>query len=116
MIDTSQTRDFYCDFVLSHKIEVEILKETETVLAFLHTKPSWTFHAVIIPKIHVTRLVDVQDMEIVKEIFEVAREIILEKKLHETNYKIITNGGSFQDSQHLHFHLVSGKRAEDLYE
>ena len=109
MIDAAQTRDFYCDFILNRKIEVEVLKETKSILAFLHTKPSWTFHAVIIPKQHVTKLVDIQDMEIVKEIFEAAREIILEKKLHESNYKIITNGGSFQDSQHLHFHLVSGE-------
>lgn len=110
MIDTTNTTDFYCDFVLSDKIEVEKLKETENVLAFLHTRPSWTFHAVIIPKQHVTRLVDVKDMAIVQEIFEIAQEMILEKKLYESNYKIVTNGGNFQDSQHLHFHLVSGEK------
>lgn len=112
MIDTTNTKDFYCDFVLSNKIEVKIVKETENVLAFFHTRPSWTFHVVIIPKHHITRLVDLDDLEIVKEIFEVAQEIILEKNLHESNYKIITNGGSFQDSQHLHFHLVSGEKIE----
>jgi histidine triad (HIT) family protein len=107
-METQQTTDFYCDFVLNGKLEVTRLRETETVLAFMHTKPSWTFHCVIIPKHHVRRLVDVDSMEVVKEIFEVAQSIILEQNLHETNYKIITNGGSFQDSQHLHFHLVSG--------
>lgn len=104
-----ETKDFYCDFVLNHKIAVNVVKETQNVLAFYHTKPSWTLHIVIIPKSHVTRLADVEDMNLVREIFEVARQIILENKLQDTNYKIITNGGSFQDSQHLHFHLVSGQ-------
>ncbi len=37
------------------------------------------------------------------------KDFYKEKGLAETNYKIITNSGSFQDSQHLHFHIVSGE-------
>lgn len=105
-----ESNDFYCDFVLNNKIEVNRVKETDRVLAFHHTKPSWTFHVVIVPKQHITRLVELEDMGLIQEIFEVAKEIILEHSLQDKNYKIITNGGSFQDSQHLHFHLVSGER------
>lgn len=104
-----QTKDFYCDFVLNNKIEVEKIKETENVLAFYHTKPNWTIHIVIIPKHHITQFIELENMDLIKEIFQVAQDIIKEKVLAETNYKIITNGGDFQDSQHLHFHLVSGE-------
>lgn len=103
------TKDFYCDFVLNNKIIVERVKETENVLAFYHTKPSWTIHIVIIPKQHIETLANLENMELIKEIFEVARGVIEEKGLSNSNYKIVTNGGSFQDSQHLHFHLVSGE-------
>jgi diadenosine tetraphosphate (Ap4A) HIT family hydrolase len=34
--------------------------------------------------------------------------IIKERGFADTSYKIITNGGSYQSIQHLHFHLVSG--------
>jgi histidine triad (HIT) family protein len=105
-----ETNDFYCDQVFSGMTTVEKVEETQRVLAFFHTKPSYKVHIVIVPRTHVTRLADVEDMAIVKEIFEVAQKIILRLKLHETNYRIITNGGSFQDSQHLHFHLVSGDK------
>lgn len=105
----SPTKDFYCDFVLSNKLAVEKVRETEKVLAYYHTKPNWTVHIVIIPKQHVTRLVELEDMGVIQEIFQVAQDIIKEKGFAESNYKIITNGGSFQDSQHLHFHLVSGE-------
>jgi len=110
------TKDFYCDFVLNDKVAVEKIKETERVLAYYHTKPNWTVHIVIIPKQHVARLVELQDMSVIQEIFEIAQEIIKEKGFADSNYKIITNGGSFQDSQHLHFHLVSGKPVESFSE
>jgi histidine triad (HIT) family protein len=104
-----QTKDFYCDFVLNNKISVQKIKETERVLAYYHTKPNWTIHIVIIPKYHIEKFVDLDDITLIQEIFEVAQEIIKEKSLMDSNYKIITNGGSFQDSEHLHFHLVSGE-------
>lgn len=110
------TKDFYCDFVLNNKITVEKVRETERVLAFYHTKPNWTVHIVIIPKQHITRFIEVENMGIIKEIFQIAQDIIKEKGLAESNYKIITNGGSFQDSQHLHFHLVSGKPKQSFSE
>ena len=106
----SKTEDFYCDYVFNNKISVEKLMETEDFLAFYHTKPSWTFHVVIVPKKHVSNLVELGNMDLIKEIFKIARAIIIEKELDNTNYKIITNGGDFQDSKHLHFHLVSGSK------
>lgn len=102
------TKDFYCDFVLNNKIVVEKIRETKNVLAFYHTNPSWTIHIVIIPKQHIDKLINLKNMEFITEIFEVARDIIKEKGFVNSNYKIITNGGDFQESQHLHFHLVSG--------
>ncbi|MEI6660337.1 MAG: HIT domain-containing protein [bacterium] len=104
-----QTKDFYCDFVLNNKITVQKIKETERILAYYHTKPNWTIHIVIVPKKHIEKFIDLDDMSLVQEIFKVAKDIIKEKGLMHSNYKIITNGGSFQDSEHLHFHLVSGQ-------
>lgn len=103
------TNDFYCDFVLNNKIAVRKIRETKDILAFYHTKPSWTIHIVIVPKQHIESLADLPDAKIVGEIFEIIRSIIQDLGFMKTNYKIITNGGTFQDSHHLHFHLVSGK-------
>lgn len=101
------SQDFYCDSVLSKKLPVQVVKETDTVLAFFHTMPTWEFHVAIIPKQHVATLVDA-DIELLKEIMDVIRTIIIENDLHKKNFKIITNGGDYQSTNHLHFHLVSG--------
>lgn len=109
-IANTKTNDFYCDFVFSGKTKVKKVKETDNLLAFFHTKPSWSTHIVIVPKKHIPKLTDLENMEIISEVFEVAREIIIENNWNEKNFKIVTNGGSFQDSKHLHFHLLSGSK------
>ncbi len=106
----SKTTDFYCDFVFSGKVNVDKVKETNNVLAFYHTKPSYELHIVIVPKKHISTLSELDDLNVIKEIFMVTQQIIKEKKLDKSNFRIITNGGSFQDSKHLHFHLVSGEK------
>ncbi len=105
----TRSNDFYCDFVLNGAIEVEVERDTERVLAFHHTQPSYPLHIVIVPKAHIATLSDLNDLTLVSEIFAVAQSIVRERRLDASNYRIITNGGSFQDSKHLHFHVISGE-------
>lgn len=109
-LEIEPTEDFYCDYVLSGKVVVEKVKETDRVLAFYHTKPSYEKHIVIIPKEHVAKLIDVKDKSLLSEIFKVAEELIREFGLDGTSYRLVTNGGANQESKHLHFHLVSGNK------
>ena len=89
----ADTNDFYCDRVFSGKVAVETVRETDRVLAFHHTNPSYPLHIVIVPKQHVATLLDVTDFSIIEEIFAIAQAIIQEMGLHETAYRIVTNGG-----------------------
>ncbi len=100
--------DFYCDEVLSGRTPVQVVAESERVLAFEHTRPTWQTHIVVIPKRHVRQLIEVDDPSLFSEIFELMAGIIRERGFAQSNYKIITNGGSHQTTPHLHFHLVSG--------
>ncbi|MEO5913650.1 MAG: HIT domain-containing protein [Luteolibacter sp.] len=101
--------DFYCDSILSGRVPFVTIAESSGVLAFEHTQPTWEIHIVVIPKQHVRQLIEVQDAALFGEIFTLMSGIIMDRGFAETNYKIITNGGSYQSTQHLHFHLVSGK-------
>lgn len=101
--------DIYCDVILNGKLPVKVVRETERLLAFYHTKPHWEFHVVCVPKEHVRSIFELKHMFLIGEIFEVLRDIAAEHHLEESYFKIITNGGTTQDSKHLHFHLVSGQ-------
>ena len=48
--------DFYCEQVIPGKIKVDIIFETDQVMAFHHTNPYWERHVVIIPKMHIDGL------------------------------------------------------------
>lgn len=65
--------DFYCDEVLSGKTIVEKILETEHTLAFYHTRPFYEVHIVVIPKKHITSLLEIriEDKYIFEDLFSV---------------------------------------------
>lgn len=102
--------DFYCEEVLSRKTKVDKVFESDTILAFHHTKPSYPVHIVIVPKKHIKDLTAISDpdLPLLSEILKVARDIVKTLDLHQ-GARLLTNLGSFQDTPHLHFHLIQGK-------
>ena len=54
-------RDWYCEDVLSGKLEVTKVWEDERVLAFRHPQPTSEIHVVVIPKHHVASLLEKLD-------------------------------------------------------
>jgi histidine triad (HIT) family protein len=103
--------DFYCEEVFSGRVSVKKVKETQNVLAFYHTKPSYDIHVVVAPKAHVVDLFELKDPRVLTEMFEVIRESIIILGLKD--YRLITNSGNYQDSKHLHFHIISGNKTND---
>jgi len=104
--------DFYCDEVLSGKTTVEKVKETANVLAFKHTRPSYPVHIVVIPKRHIASLttLSTEDDGLLVEMMSVIREIAAEVVAEYGACRVITNLGEYQESKHLHWHVVSGDR------
>lgn len=90
-------------------IPVDRLLETPTLLAFYHPKPTYPVHILIVPKkgirdmIHLTS----EDNMLLVEVFQVVRRLVDELKLEKQGYRLICNGGSYQEVQQLHFHLIS---------
>jgi histidine triad (HIT) family protein len=101
--------DFYCEEALSGKTKIDILFESEDVLAFYHTRPFWEKHIVIISKKHIKDLISVsdEDMHIITQIIKVARDLAKDLNLND-GVKLLTNLGKFQDTPHIHFHLAQG--------
>lgn len=104
--------DFYCDVAIPHTVPLDIKYEDENVLAFRHTRPFWQVHYVVVPKKHIESFLTLteEDTPILLEVLEVVRMVAAEVAHHCTAAKIITNVGAYQDSKHLHFHVVSGQQ------
>ena len=105
------TDDFYCDEVLSGKTAVEVVLETETVLAYHHTRPFWPVHIVVIPKQHVPSLTNLGDAPegLLGELMEAVRQVAHAVETEHGAARVLTNLGQYQDSKHLHFHVNTGE-------
>jgi histidine triad (HIT) family protein len=106
------TNDFYCDDVLSEKVAVEKVAETANVLAFRHTRPAYPIHIVVIPKAHIPSLVDFApgDDSLLLEMMGVIREVAGRVLAEQGACRVVTNLGEYQESKHLHWHIVAGER------
>ena len=94
---------------MSFAIPVKRLRETETLLAFYHPKPSYPFHVLLVPKKAVVSLkeFDPTDTTFLTDLYSTVQNLVNEFQLAEGAYRLIVNGGEVQDFPQLHFHLVS---------
>ena len=101
-------------FGLAHMtfaIPVHRLRETATLLAFPHPQPSYAVHILIVPKQAYASLLDLpaQECAFLQDLFATVQSLVREMGLDESGYRLIANGGAYQDVPILHFHLVSDK-------
>jgi histidine triad (HIT) family protein len=88
-------------------IPVARLRETSSLLAFHHPSSGYKFHVLILPKREVASLaqLDPQDTAFLTDLFSTIQSLVDE--FHLQAYRLIVNGGEYQDFPHLHFHLIS---------
>ena len=97
---------------MSFAIPVKRLRETDTLMAFHHPRPSYDFHVLLVPKKSVKTLkeLDPNDSAFLSELYSTVQSLIDEFQLPA--YRLIVNGGEYQDFPQLHFHLVSNVGAQ----
>lgn len=102
--------DFYCDVAVPHPELLVVVYESAAVLAFHHTRPSWETHLVVVPKRHITSLTTVTsaDESVVRELLAVVQQVGCSLESTHGAARVITNVGQYQESKHLHVHVVSG--------
>jgi histidine triad (HIT) family protein len=84
--------------------------ETADVLAFEHTRPYYPVHVVVVPKRHVASLLALApaDDALLLELLAVVRQVAARVVAEHGACRVITNLGTYQDSKHLHWHVVHG--------
>jgi histidine triad (HIT) family protein len=103
---------FYRIFIwmLNHvpfAIPVKRLRETNSLLAFFHPKPVYPFHVIILPKKAIHSFSDLEPSSpFLADLVIAAQSLVAEHAL--TAYRLVVNGGEYQEFPHLHFHLISG--------
>lgn len=99
--------------IIKGEIPSEKVYEDGEVLAFKDIQPAAPIHVLIIPKKHITNLMEVseEDSELMGRIVEAIQKIAKQLGIAEKGFRIISNCGpdSGQEVMHLHFHLLAGR-------
>lgn len=92
---------------MSFVIPIKRLRETDMLMVFHHPKPSYKFHVLLVPKKSVASFqeFDSKDSAFLTELYSTVQSLIDEFQL--SAWRLIVNGGEYQDFPQLHFHLVS---------
>jgi histidine triad (HIT) family protein len=91
---------------LPFAIPAKRLRETDNLLAFFHPKPAYPFHVLIVPKQAMRSFSDLGPASPFLADLVIAAQSLVDE-YHLTAYRLIVNGGEYQEFPHLHFHLIS---------
>lgn len=107
--------DFYCDRIINGDFAVDVVWETENILAFHHTQPYFEAHIVIIPKQHITSLASPQSANpiLAAEFLQVIQIVTARLEQQWGGCRVCSNIGDYQSSKHLHWYVHAGKRLRD---
>ena len=95
---------------MSFALPVERLRETSTLLAFYHPKPAYPLHILLVPKKPIGTLAELDptaDTDFLADLYSTAQSLVEQFQLAQSGYRLIVNGGTYQDFPYLHFHLIS---------
>jgi histidine triad (HIT) family protein len=100
--------------IVNKEIPATIVYEDEKVLAFNDINPVAPVHVLIIPKLHIKNVMELneQNADLIKDIHLAAKKIAIKLGLEDKGYRLITNCGeeAGQTVFHLHYHLIGGKK------
>ncbi|MFH1380479.1 MAG: histidine triad nucleotide-binding protein [bacterium] len=100
--------------IIEKKIKAEIIYEDNDVLVFRDISPQAPHHVLIIPKKHIANLLKLEDTDaqLLASIAHAIKEVAKSCGVETDGFRIVINNGpnAGQAVDHLHFHLLGGRK------
>jgi histidine triad (HIT) family protein len=101
----------FCKMVAG-EISREVVYEDDEILAFRDINGQAPTHILVIPKVHVATLDDLDDTELAGRLLKTVSKLARQEGLVNDGYRTVINcnekGG--QEVYHLHLHLLGGRQ------
>lgn len=100
--------------IINKEIPSNVVYEDDEILAFEDIHPLTPVHILVIPKKHISSLNEIngENVDIISKIYLVINKIAEMKNVRDKGFRIVVNCGEEggQEVQHLHFHILAGKK------
>ena len=101
--------DWYCEDVLSSKLDVERVYEDDLVLAFHHPRPLAQVHVVVVPKAHVAGVMDEAALDgdlLSSMMLAIQRTATSLGLLDGMGFYVRANAAAPGVTPHMHWHVI----------
>ncbi len=99
--------------IINKEIPADIVFEDNNVLAFRDINPQAPVHKLVIPKKHISNILELgpEDSGVLPAIFDAAGKLVKKEGLDKDGFRIVNNCGAKagQSVFHIHFHLLGGR-------
>lgn len=103
----------FCD-ILTGKVKSTPVYQDDQVYAFTDVNPKAPVHVLIIPRQHVSSVMDVQakDLPLFTALYSAAQKIAKDKGVDQNGFRLVINNGpdAGMAVHHLHLHLLAGRK------
>lgn len=98
--------------IIKGEIPSNKVYEDEEFLAFRDINPVAQIHILVIPKVHIENVQQVQDDTLISKLYQVIQKIAIQENFDKSGYRVIVNCGenAGQEVMHLHFHILAGEK------
>ena len=95
--------------IINGDFGTEFVYENEFVVVFKDINPKADTHLLVVPKLHVESLNELNDKDLFGELMMAVKDVT--KKLGIKSYRIVINTGkdAGQEVFHLHIHILAGR-------
>jgi len=95
----------------SGEIPSKKIYEDEICVAFYDISPAAPVHALVIPKKHISSVLEADDEGLLGHLLAVARDVAKAEGLAESGFRFVINTGKDggQTVNHLHIHILGGR-------
>ena len=110
----SATFDESCIFckIARGDVETDLVAENGRCVAFRDVDPKAPVHVLVIPRAHVESVVGLTDRDIAADLLSLCAEVARTLGVAESGFRVLSNTGADagQSVNHLHFHVLGGRR------
>ena len=103
----------FCE-IINKTVPANIIEESKTVLAFRDINPQANTHILIIPKLHIpsTREINQDNISYLVQMVLLSNKIAEKEDIKTSGYRWVINTGDDggQTVNHLHLHLIGGRK------
>ncbi len=106
------TECLFCK-IANKEIPSNIVYEDEKILVFKDINPEAPVHILIIPKMHINSVQDINESNsnVISHIFAIIPKLAKDLDVDEKGFRVVSNIGEQggQTVKHLHFHMLGGR-------